>query len=268
MSGRRARRAQRPSTRSQHFLRTSALAAQLVGEACIQPDDLVLDLGAGSGRLTAELAQVARHVLAVELDPAWATALRGRWPNVEVIEGDAACIRLPREPFRVLANLPFDRTTDLLRLLLDDPRAALVRADMIVEWAVAIKRGLPWPSTLNDVLWGAFYETSVARRLPRIAFRPSPTADGGVLVFRRRATPLIPLELAHSYRRFAARGFRRGLQSVAAPRALKGVAERGATARDLDAHQWAEVFLRQRDVVDKRPWRPRIPPRANPETAE
>lgn len=119
---------------------------------------------------------------------------------------------------------------------------------MIVEWGVAIKRGLPWPSTLNDVIWGAFYETSVARRLPRIAFEPAPAVDAGVLVFRRRATPLIPLELADSYRRLAARGFRRGLRSVAPPRALKGVAERGATARDLDAHQWAQLFLRQRNA--------------------
>ena len=121
-------------------------------------------------------------MLAVELDGKWAATLRGRWPNVEVIEGDATRIRLPREPFRVVANLPFDRTTDLLRMLLDDPRAALVRADLIVEWGVAVKRGLPWPSTLNDVTWGAFYETSVERRLARIVFEPPPVVDAGLLV--------------------------------------------------------------------------------------
>ena len=164
----------------------------------------------------------------------------------EVIEGDAARIRLPREPFRVVANLPFDRTTDLLRMLLDDPGTALVRADLIVEWGVAVKRGLPWPSTLNDVIWGAFYETSVERRLPRLVFEPAPGVDAGLLVFKRRATPLVPLGLAHNYRRFAARGFRGGLRSVAPVRSLKGISERGATARDLDAHQWAELFLRQR----------------------
>ncbi len=195
--------------------------------------------------MTAELAQTAGRVLAVELDPTWAARLRGRWRNVEVIEGDAAGIQLPREPFSVVANLPFDRTTDLLHMLLDDPRTELVRADVIVEWGVAVKRGLPWPSTLNDVIWGAFYETSIARRLPRIAFDPAPAVDAGVLVFRRRAAPLIPPESAHGYRRFAARGFRGGLRSVGPTRALKGIAERGATARDLDAHQWAELFLRQ-----------------------
>ena len=173
MAGRRAARARPPWARSQHFLR-SALAAQLVRAAGIGRDELVLDLGAGSGRLTAELARVARRVVAVELDPALAARLRGRWENVEVVEADAEHVPLPHDPFRVVANLPFHRTNAVLRLLLDDPRTPLERADLVVAWGVALKRGLPWPSTLSDVVWGAYYETSVARHLPARAFEPPP----------------------------------------------------------------------------------------------
>jgi 23S rRNA (adenine-N6)-dimethyltransferase len=225
VAGRRAPSARRPLRRSQHFLRSSALAAQLVRDAGIGADDLVLDLGAGTGRLTAQLACAAGRVRAVELDPRLAARLRDRWSNVEVVEGDAAAVELPREPFRVVANLPFDRTTDLLHVLLDDPRTQLLRADVVVQWDVAFKRAVPWPSTLNGVLWGAFYETTVARRLPRTAFEPPPAVDAGVLVFRRRSEPLIRPELIGDYRRFVARGFRRR-----------------AGARHLDAHQWAELF--------------------------
>lgn len=198
----------------------------------------MLDLGAGSGRLTAELARVARRVIAVELDPRWAARLRGRWGNVDVVEADATQLPLPHEPFRVVANLPFARTNELLRLLLDDPRTPLVRADLVVEWGVATKRGLPWPSTVNSVVWGAFYETAVARRLPRSAFEPPPAVDAGVLVFRRREALLIPTEAADRYRGFVARGFRHGLRSVVSARAVV----KGALARDLDPHQWAELF--------------------------
>lgn len=228
MAGRRARRARPPHARSQHFLRATALAAQLVRDAGIGPNDVVLDLGAGSGRLTAELARVARRVVAIELDPRLAARLRGRWPNVEVVEGDATRARLPEEPFRVVANLPFSRTNELLRVLLDEPATPLVRADLVVEWGVAVKRGLPWPSTANGVFWGAFYEASVARRLPRTAFVPPPSVDAGVLVFRRRERPLVAVSAAARYRRFVTTGFRRGV--------------RGAAARDLDAHQWADLF--------------------------
>ena len=232
MSEPRARAARRPGRpRSQHFLRSSALAAELVRDACVGRDDLILDLGAGTGRLTAELARAARRVLAVELDPGLAERLRGRWGNVEVVEGDAATVDLPREPFHVVANLPFDATTAILRHLLDDPSIPLVRADVIVEWGVAVKRALPWPSTVNDVLWGAWYSTSVSRRLPRRCFDPPPSVDAGVLVLERRAHSLVPEAQWQDYSRFVAAGFRR-------PRS---VAIR--SPRDLDAHQWAALFV-------------------------
>ena len=191
----------------------------------------MLDLGAGSGRLTAELAQAARRVVAVELDTRLAASLRGRWPNVDVIEGDAARVELPSEPFRVVANLPFDGATAILRHLLDDPRVPLVRADVVVEWGVAVKRSLPWPSTFNDVAWGAWNTVSLVRRLPRGCFEPRPSVDAGVLAFTRRPRPLVPVELAVEYRRFVAQGFRRGRGRGA------------AQPRDLDAYQWAELFL-------------------------
>ncbi len=219
-------------------------------DAYLGADDLVLELGAGKGRLTAELARVVSCVRAVEIDPRLAAGLRGRWPNVEVIEGDAARLRLPQEPFRVVANLPFDRTTDLLHLLLDDPRTPLLQADLIVEWGVAFKHSLPWPSTLNGVIWGALYETSLTRRLPRTAFEPIPAADAGVIVFKRRAEPLISSELIDHYRRFVARGIRHGLRTVSSALAVKRIAGRGAAARDLDTHKWVELFLSQRS-----PWK-------------
>ncbi|HEX3226248.1 MAG TPA: rRNA adenine N-6-methyltransferase family protein [Gaiellaceae bacterium] len=229
MADRRARGARPSRPRSQHFLRP-AFAAQLVRDAGIGRDDLVVDLGAGTGRLTAELARVARHVIAVELDPVLARRLRGRWRNVSVVEGDATRFRVPRESFRVVANLPFHRTTDLLHLLLDDPATPLQRADLVVEWGVAFKRSVPWPSSISGVVWGAFYEATLSRRLPREAFEPPPAADAGVLVFRRRAEPLVPGNSVVAYHRFVSSGFRNG-------------AGRRSAARELDAHAWAARFL-------------------------
>jgi 23S rRNA (adenine-N6)-dimethyltransferase len=216
-----------------------------VRDAGIGPRDLVLDLGAGNGRLTGPLARVARRVVAVELDQRLAASLRGRWSNVEVVEGDAAAIALPREPFRVVSNIPFSRTADLLHALLDDPSVLLVRADLVVEWGVAFKRAVPWPSTVSGVVWGATYETHLARRLPRTAFDPPPDTDAAVIVFTRRDRPLVPLERVTDYQRFVARGFRHGLRRVVPASALQGAAGSSAIARDLDAHLWAALFLRQ-----------------------
>jgi 23S rRNA (adenine-N6)-dimethyltransferase len=235
---RRASRARPPRARSQHFLREAALAAELVRDAGVGRDDLVVDLGAGSGRLTEALAPVAARVLAVELDPKWASRLAGRWPNVDVVEGDALQVALPGEPFRVLANIPFDRTTDILRRLLDDPAVPLVRADLVVEWGVGLKRALPWPTTANGVRWSAWYRFSLARRLPRSSFEPPPTVDAGVLVVERRDVPLVPPEDAQRFAAFVARGFRHGLRSVGG--------RRHAEPRTLDAHEWAGLYLSAR----------------------
>jgi hypothetical protein len=57
---------------------------------------------------------------------------------------------------------------------------------------------------------------------------------------------LVAPELVHDYRAFVARGFRRGLRAVAPGSLLKRAGVRGAQARDVDPHQWAELFLLSR----------------------
>jgi 23S rRNA (adenine-N6)-dimethyltransferase len=240
VSERRARSARPPDrTRSQHFIRSASLAAELVRDADIRPNDLVLDLGAGSGRLTAALIAQTERVIAVELDARLAERLRHRWPDIEVRREDAASVLLPHESFKVVANLPFDRTTAILRHLLDDPHKPLVRAELIVEWGLALKRAVPWPSTLNGVLWSAWYTCTLRRRLPRHVFAPPPRVDAGVLVFERRECPLVPVDQGQAFRQFVASGFRHGLRRVA-PRKVK------AAPRELDAYQWAELFVARR----------------------
>ena len=230
--------------RGRHFLRSSKLAAELVRGAGIRRGDLVLDLGAGAGVLSAALVRAGARVVAVEIDPRLAAGLRRRFP--EVIEGDARHVRLPREPFKVVANLPFEGSTTILRRLLQ-PREALVSADAVVEWGVATKRTALWPSTELSVYWSAWFELSIARRLPRCVFAPPPAVDAGVLRAVSRATPLVPVPAHRAYAAFLARGFRDGPRAVVSWATLKRLEaelgfDRRARARDLDATQWAALF--------------------------
>jgi 23S rRNA (adenine-N6)-dimethyltransferase len=236
-----ARRAARRG-RDQHFLRSNRLAAELVRSAGLTRDDLVLEIGAGSGRLTAELARVAGHVLAVELDPRWAHELRARVShNVTVVQANALRFPPPNEPFRVVANLPFGQTTAFLRQLLDDPRVPLEQADVVVEWGYALKRATVWPSTLLGATWGAWWTFRIDRRLAAQCFEPAPSVDAALLVVARRDPPLVPVSHRLAYREFVRDGFKRGLRSVAPPRQVRRIARR-ASPRDLDVHQWAALF--------------------------
>jgi 16S rRNA A1518/A1519 N6-dimethyltransferase RsmA/KsgA/DIM1 with predicted DNA glycosylase/AP lyase activity len=101
-----------PSRRrlGQHFLDSSRLAARLVADAAIGRDDRVVDLGAGTGLLTAALADRAGSVLAIELDTALVHRLAKRFDataNVVVLHADLGELPLPSTPYRVVANPPF-----------------------------------------------------------------------------------------------------------------------------------------------------------------
>jgi 23S rRNA (adenine-N6)-dimethyltransferase len=233
--------------RGQHFLRSSKLAAELVRAARIQRGDLVLDAVAGTGVLTSALRHAGARVIAVELDPVLADRLRRRFSDMQVHSGDALGVPLPDEPFRVVANLPFGGATSIMRRLLE-PSARLNAADVIVEWHFATKRAAVWPSTQLGTYWGAWFELSVERRLPRCVFAPSPTVDAGLFRAVRRSEPLVPAAHARRYSAFLARGYRAGPRAVVPGNRLKRCEaelgfDRHAAARDLDAYQWAALFM-------------------------
>jgi 23S rRNA (adenine-N6)-dimethyltransferase len=251
--------------RGRHALRSRALAEQLVRDAGIAPGPLVLDLGAGSGILTRALVDAGAHVRAVELDPAALRQLRTRFgddPRVKVVEGDASALRLPDEPFAVVANLPFAVGTAILRRLLGDPRVPLTQLDAIVEWGLAAKRTAVWPSTLLSCTWGAWYELRLVRRVPRACFAPPPSVDAAVLRATRRPEPLVPPAEAAAYEAILRHAFdaQAPLDRILPRRLVQRTArEQGfdprAAARDLDAPQWARLYAAVRSATP----RPRAP---------
>ena len=64
---------------AQNFLRSRKLVERLVGESSIGPEDVVYEIGAGRGIITAELARRAGKVIAVEKDEVLAQRLRERF---------------------------------------------------------------------------------------------------------------------------------------------------------------------------------------------
>jgi 23S rRNA (adenine-N6)-dimethyltransferase len=247
--------------RGRHSLRSRAFADELVRDAGVWPGAFVLDLGAGGGILSRALADAGARVRAVELDTAALRQLRARFgddPRVEVVEGDATRVALPDEPFAVVANLPFAAGTAILRRLLGDPRVPLTQLDAIVEWGLAAKRTAVWPSTLLGCTWGAWYELSLVRRVPRACFAPPPSVDAAVLRATRRPEPLVPPAQAAAYQELLQRAFAaRGPIDRVLPRGVvhRAAHELGfdsrATARDLDVRQWPRLYAAVRSATPR-----------------
>jgi 23S rRNA (adenine-N6)-dimethyltransferase len=167
-----------------HRLAPSA-AQRLVADAGVRPGDLVVDVGAGTGAVTAALVDAGARVIAVELHPGRAATLRTRFADedVTVVRADAADLRLPRRPFRVVANPPFAVAGPILhRLLARGSR--LTRADIVLQLAAARR----WATgrTPGAARWGADYAVGLRPRIPRRAFTPRPPVDCTTLVIARR----------------------------------------------------------------------------------
>jgi 16S rRNA (adenine1518-N6/adenine1519-N6)-dimethyltransferase len=129
--------ARRPQTKpklGQHFLASEDLAERVVDALGDTSQSTVLEIGPGRGILTSLLAKRTRRLIAVEIDRVLAAQLRlkfGMARNVEVIEGDVLSIDfdslfgpkpglarpgidLKPEPVKVVGNLPYYITSDIL----------------------------------------------------------------------------------------------------------------------------------------------------------
>ena len=162
-------------------------AERLVAEAGVQRGDLVLDIGAGDGAITAPLLEAGARVIAIEAHPHRAALLRERFDGrgLTVVRADAADLRLPRRAFSVVASLPYSATSDVLRRLLH-PGSRLRSAHVIVQEEAARRWAGPVAPAAGR--WQRDVEPSLGSRVPRSAFRPAPNVDSRVLILRDRSS--------------------------------------------------------------------------------
>jgi 23S rRNA (adenine-N6)-dimethyltransferase len=150
--------------------------SRIVAQAGVRPGDLVLDIGAGYGALTAPLVAAGARVLAIELHAGRAEHLRHRFRHdpVTVVEVDAAGLLLPHRPFKVVANPPFAISSALLQILLGR-RSQLVSAELVLQRAL-VSRLITGPH--------GRWQVKERLRLPRSAFHPRPQVDTAVAAIR------------------------------------------------------------------------------------
>ncbi|WP_306369307.1 ErmE/ErmH/ErmO/ErmR family 23S rRNA (adenine(2058)-N(6))-methyltransferase [Nocardiopsis sp. CC223A] len=238
---------------SQNFLTDPSAARRVVRLAGVDPDGLVLEVGPGDGALTRFLAPAAGRLTAYEIDPRLADRLARRHPEVRVVCADFTRVRPPREPFSVVGNIPYSRTSDIVRWCLAAP--ALTGATLITQWEYAAKRtgGHGRWSRLTVLTWPT-WSWERAGRIPRHRFHPVPRVDAGVLLLRRRPVPLLDPADAGDHRALVELGFsglggslraslRRAHPARRVDRALAAARVPGDTAVGfVSPDQWMTVF--------------------------
>jgi 16S rRNA (adenine1518-N6/adenine1519-N6)-dimethyltransferase len=190
----------------QSFLIDLNLLELLLRTAELSRDDLAVEVGSGTGSLTARLAEQAGAVFSVELDPAFFNLARettaGR-DNVQIVHADIlknknllnpnviaelAQYREQRQCARLklVANLPYAVATPVIANFLIT-ETALERMVVMVQWEMA-ERMLARPGTKDysalSVLVQSLADVELVRRLPPAAFWPRPLVDSAIVCIR------------------------------------------------------------------------------------
>lgn len=199
----------------QHFLVDPNTVRRIVRTAGISPGETILEIGPGLGSLTVALAEAARRVVAVEVDPRVAEALADvidGAENVEVVVGDALEVDLGAlcgGPARLVANLPYDVATPLLMRILESVAEVtgglvMVQREVGERWTAAAGDAA-YSSTSVRIAYDVIAE--VAGDVPATVFLPPPKVASVLVRFTRRASPPVEVDDRGRFLRFVRDAF-------------------------------------------------------------
>ena len=183
----------------QNFLIDQTVLDRIVSAAKLNSDDLVVEIGAGTGELTEQLAERARRVLAIEIDPKLVQLLGDRFTdrdNVEIIQQDATTMDMADltggETYRVIGNLPYSVASPILRTLLESSHPPTQILAMLQREVALRLVAPPGRYSLLGISMLIYAEPELCFEVPATAFFPSPEVSSAVVRLNVRASPLVP----------------------------------------------------------------------------
>jgi 16S rRNA (adenine1518-N6/adenine1519-N6)-dimethyltransferase len=197
-------------TLGQNFVVDPNTVRRIARLAGVAAGDVVIEIGAGLGSLTAALAETGGTVVAIEVDRGIVPVLRDQmtaFPNVEVHEADAmqldwvafiASINSTRgrdahAPVTVVANLPYNIATPLVADLLDD--VPEVRSMLVMVQAEVGERFCAEPGTdaygAVSVKVAYWAHAEIVGSVPPTVFLPRPKVDSALVRITRHARPAV-----------------------------------------------------------------------------
>jgi 16S rRNA (adenine1518-N6/adenine1519-N6)-dimethyltransferase len=198
----------------QNFLIDRSVLKKILDAAAIEPSDEILEVGAGTGVLTRELAQHAGRVVAVEIERDMLKLLEettGSYNNVELVarnllQLDPVAVFAQR-PYKLVANLPYYITAPTFRHFLESGNPPYLFVVMVqLEVAQRIVAA-PGDLSLLAVSIQFYGQPRIVARVPANAFYPAPKVDSAILQVDIRPQMLLTQQERDSFFRVVQAGF-------------------------------------------------------------
>lgn len=175
----------------QNFLMHARIAERITGVAKLTSEDVVLEIGPGTGMLTRTLFELAKKIIAVEADGDLYEMLREKFAfeiaagKLELVHRDIRTFDLSSLPkgYKVVANIPYYLTGELFRLFLEaeNQPASLT---LLVQKEVAERIARAKKESILSLSVKAYGTPKYEFTVPRGAFVPAPNVDSAVLSVR------------------------------------------------------------------------------------
>jgi 16S rRNA (adenine1518-N6/adenine1519-N6)-dimethyltransferase len=212
------RRAAEPHARKalgQHFLRDSGVIMDIVRAVHVPRGAPVIEIGAGTGQLTAGLLDAGYDVIALEVEARLAQHLRKRFAgrhNLTVVQGDARDVDWAAlsggRPFAVAGNLPYFAANPIIRHLLEAPVRPCDIVIMVQREVARRIAAAPGKLSLLGISVQVYTEPELLFDVPPEAFDPPPKVWSSVLRLVPRERPLVPVPDLEPFFEFVSKTFR------------------------------------------------------------
>jgi len=191
----------------QHFLIDDEVLRRILSAVELDSSDTVIEVGAGLGILTRELARGAGWVIAIEVDARLASALEkalAPLTNISIVNADVlktdpkTLVEAARGSFEtqymVVANLPYYIAAAVLRHFLEaslKPRLMVITVQKEVAQAMVAQPGEMSILSVSVQLYG---KPSIVDYVPARSFYPAPKVDSAIVRIELYDHPVVEVD--------------------------------------------------------------------------
>ena len=168
----------------QNFLVDKNILQKIINSADIKSDDIILEVGPGTGILTKELAKKAKKIIAVEKDKSIIEVLKENlkdFQNIEIINEDILKFNLKEKKYKVIANIPYYLTSALIRKFLEEKNQPKELILMIQKEVAQIICETPPNMSLLSVSVQFYADAKILFNVSKNSFWPVPKVDSAVI---------------------------------------------------------------------------------------